>query len=74
MESGEVFEVLDCLEHWHDHSPLAGGGRAACLGEGEDTAVDCHLTGLIEEDLCLLRNVQRRLQVMIQDCAEPLDS
>ena len=21
MESGEVFEVLDCLEHWHDHSP-----------------------------------------------------
>ena len=27
-------------------STLAGGGRAACLGEGEDTAVDCHLTGL----------------------------
>ena len=21
VESGEVFEVLDCLEHWHDHSP-----------------------------------------------------
>ena len=27
-------------------STWAGGGRAACLGEGEDTAVDCRLTGL----------------------------
>ena len=43
-------------------STWAGGGRAACLGEGEDTAVDCHLIGLdrIMTKMILVMVIRRR--------------
>ena len=39
--------------------------------DGDDGDQEKEDADLIEEDPCLLRNAQRRLQVMIQDCAEP---